>query len=1650
MPDITTNTSNLVINDGATYSVWNAQGVIVDGSELINGNLYAYTNGGNATIKNFTVKGGTLLARRVGNVLDTITLSAGALNLQAGASALNLDILGGTVNADTIGWGGGYMSSVRVSGGTALIASGTVVYDGSVVGAAARVHISSGGVWSGGSATAGAAFVSSGGVWSGGLINGGEIDNLNPDGGGLVNDVTISNGYLFVRNGNVAANLTLLGVTGVGYVAIQNGGVASNVDLYNKPKFYTLSGTIDNLTVNAGAYWNGNQGASNTVINNLTVEGYSEIYGTTVVNGGTFAPGIGVYVYDGVTLNNVSQTAGNVILSSGAIWNNGEFAGGITYVSNGASISGGRINGGEMRLFDAAGNTLVNGATVENGTLIVRNGNVGANLTLQGGETYLQAGGVLNDVVFNDGKIYTIDGTVNNLTVGTGAFFTRNNNFKVSNTVINNFTVEGYAEVFGTTVVNGGSVTGRAYLFDGAIFRDVSVGNGARVYLSSGAIWSGGDINAAATAAAVAVSSGAVWSGGRITGAKGEIDVIDAAGNGWANDVSVENGYLFVYSATNSITNIAISGGSTIVNRGGVASNVDLYGNTARFLTYSGTVDNLTVHSGGYWNGNSGTSNTVINDLTVEGYAEIYGTTVINGGTFAPGVGVYLYDNVTLNSVSQTAGNVILSSGAVWNDGEFAGGITYVSNGASISGGKINGGEMRLFDAAGNTLVNGATVENGTLIVRNGNVGANLTLQGGETFLQADGVLSNVDIEQGGTLYAISGTIDALTVYSGGALTSNVNFKTSNTTINGLDVRMGGQAEIYGTTVVNNGVVAGNVYANNGATLNSIVQTGGEIDIGSGAVASNINATGGVVDVKNGGIVNMVAENTLNNAKTVTGATVNYARNKSAATIQGADTNIAASTFYYNGAANANGFSVVNGVVKNLGADDVAYRIGFGDGITVENAIVKDDWRISGFGSAVLNGVNIIGGPNDDTSIVLRDSSVVYNAVLNGGAKQAIVNVWDNAAASGTVVNSNGKLGIGAATAKIENTTITAGGQLVFSAGGVGADTGRLLTLDFTAGGSSLTINNLGYVSSDTRIVAKGLNIGTTYTIATTGSTDRYVCCDAEGLYDNKVKGGATYTNAFAGKTWNFSTGNSIAVTEFSIGAAKSTAGAITTADTALNTNDRAAKWDATTSYTDSVTLADSTLAGDAWLEIDGTNVTTALYGASGNYAHTVNIEAKSGEIRNLAAGAGNGGSVAGVKLTLDGADVTGAAYAGGFGNVTGKTETLISDGSFSKDFYAGALANYKTTGVQTTVGDIALTVAGGEFSGNIYGASAVKSSVAGAHAAGDVTLTITDGSTTKGAQACIFAGGYATGTAANTTVYTVDSVTATISGGSWGTAAGGRGVFGGIMASGVTAQAGDVNLTVSGDAAMGNVYGGGWAQKTGGKSIVGDVNINIEGGTIANVFGGGSHSSSGGSTATGDITITVSGGNITGSIYARGQLDGDTTGAASVIFTGAANFGCDVFGYSYVGGAASDATLSFNGYTGAFSGSVGGFNSVTFADSTAMTLATESGNVSNGKWVFDLTDRAEVLAGTSLLTWSGADFAGDSVKVSFADDAQAQGGWNIAAVAEAFSGTTFDVEIGGSEIVSGLAYKGQIASGDYAGWGFDLESGVLKFKQLA
>ena len=106
--------------------------------------------------------------------------------------------------------------------------------------------------------------------------------------------------------------------------------------------------------------------------------------------------------------------------------------------------------------------------------------------------------------------------------------------------------------------------------------------------------------------------------------------------------------------------------------------------------------------------------------------------------------------------------------------------------------------------------------------------------------------------------------------------------------------------------------------------------------------------------------------------------------------------------------------------------------------------------------------------------------------------------------------------------------------------------------------------------------------------------------------------------------------------------------------------------------------------------------------------------------------------------------------------------------------------------------------------------------------------------------------------------------------------------------------------------------------------------------------------------------------------------------------------------------------------------------------------------DISNGKWEFDLTARADALAATSLLTWTAESaFSGDTVKVTFADATQAAAGWSIATAA--FTGATFDLYIGGDKIAEGVAYDTAIGgTGDWANWKFTDDNGTLKFKQLA
>ena len=186
----------------------------------------------------------------------------------------------------------------------------------------------------------------------------------------------------------------------------------------------------------------------------------------------------------------------------------------------------------------------------------------------------------------------------------------------------------------------------------------------------------------------------------------------------------------------------------------------------------------------------------------------------------------------------------------------------------------------------------------------------------------------------------------------------------------------------------------------------------------------------------------------------------------------------------------------------------------------------------------------------------------------------------------------------------------------------------------------------------------------------------------------------------------------------------------------------------------------------------------------------------------------------------------------------------------------------------------------------------------------------------------------------------------------------------------------------------------------------------------------------------------------MTGSVYLRGMIDGDAvTGDAAVTVTGVTDYGCNLYGFSRTSGEENKAVLTFDNYTGTFSGEINGFVNIAFAGDTAMTFGADA-EIANTAWLFDATERTD--AGTVFATDAAADFSGSTITLSLGEDA-VRSDWSIFAGGANTAYGEFDVLVGGVSIVTDpLELNEAIASGDYAGWGFTVEESVLKFKNLA
>ena len=1456
-------------------------------------------------------------------------------------------------------------------------------------------------------------------------------------------------GYVSMMNSTTVLDAA---VTAGGTMTIYSGATASGVQVRNSGLFVADSNSIVSAaTISNGGVMKiyGNNAYTAPFFENITIEngGYLDMYakarvsGLVIRSGGRMAPaGWGSYkditVESGGTFTfNAGKLYGNFDIAQGALTNclTAYASDGIFYdfdttqgfdVYDGVGFSGGRI-GGNLSMTDT---TKLYGVTLVNG---------GNAFLLSGAEAY----GVK---IENGGKVNASTGAVvDGLTVSNGGVF----NLSAGASAVGvEVSAGGLFSGFANAVVTGATIS------NGGVMK--AAGNDAYTapYYENVVIESGGTLDMSAKAR---VSNLLVRSGG----------VVIPAGWGTWKDITAESGASVTFNAaklsgTYDIAQGAITNCATAYASGKVFYDFDT---NLNFDVFDGV-----GFSGGRFGGNlSMTSGTTLNDVTavnggtifVYGGATATGVTVSNGGTvkyISSGTRPDLVDLVV-----ESGGVASADAYCGWRSIDVKEGGTLSAVNAKIHGTNINIAQGAWADYAAAYAVNGVIYDLDTTAgfdLFSGTVLSNAKL-GGFTSLSLGAQARDVELTNANRGMILSSgcyacNVSATTGYLHLDYARNVSLGGAQTEIaaghvryNELGVSSATDADLYATSgVLHNLVIRGegqwvrNLTLIEGISADAPVVSGGTLSVASGATVTDAVALGGVLFVSNAGVLDGVTQSAglvrLGSGAAVSRAVMSggsmYLFDTPDMTgverpmMTAGDVTVSAGRLFLRGVnVSGSGIDVHGGIMY------------------VQNGAVAENVEIFGGNVSVYNQSNVLCVDYD------KDGALIRSVTVHDGAKLQVE--------SGGVVEA-GTLASGATL------NVYKGGKAGLTSVGAGAN----LTLSFwdvtsgAPGNTEALISDWGTFSADATVNVRSIETGYDYAIAESANAN--VTLDFGSyrtVFDEAVKAGSQYSNPFLGRTLDFSDGKTLKVSACA-GGSQETAQTFNSSTAAvLADGSYAAGWTAETSYTGSVTLAESTLDGDVWMSIAGTDLSAgALYGAEGNFGHGINMWLYEGTVKNLAAGATAGGSVKDVKLLVsqegegyDKLTFTGVGYAGGFGSVADKVQTVIYNGTFQKDFYAGALANKLDSA--TSVGGVNLTVTGGLFKGNLYGASAVKT-VDGTGAGirnttGDVILTVTGGEATK-SDFCAFAGGYATGTATGT-VYTVDSVTAEISGGDWGDAHGGRGIFGGIMASGVEAKVlGKVNLTISGGT-MGNVYGGGWAQKTNGKSIVGDVNISISGGTVKNVFGGGSTSTSGGSTVAGDVTITVSGGTISGDIYARGQGQYDSTGAAGVIFTGAGNFTCGVWGYSRVPETAGDgeengAALSFNDYTGTFSGAIGGFDGITLTGATAMTLTTATADLNNTAWEFDLTDRAASLSDTSLLTWSGADFAGDTVKVTFADETQAKAGWNIADAA--FTGATFDLYVGSSEIATNINYDTEISGGAYDGWKFTDVDGTLKFAKLA
>jgi autotransporter-associated beta strand protein/autotransporter passenger strand-loop-strand repeat protein len=893
-------------------------------------------------------------------------------------------------------------------------------------------------------------------------------------------------------------------------VTVQSGGTFIADSTYNY---------ISGLQVQSGgavAFASGFNGSGMTFSGGVTLRFGS---GTTLVDAviaGGSAGGI-AYVSNGATASNMSVY--------GTLHVSGDPAGAaaasatLTKVSSGGAMSvGGKAsvtsttvhNAGTLNVNSlAAAGALVSRIFVVGGTMNVNSGGTATGIEVSGnGVVQVSGSGIANAVSVYNGSLVVKDGGLVSATVVQGGIQ------RIEGGSASATTVSG-----GSQVVAGGVATSNT-ISAAQIVSGTGASAVANTIVAGGVqtVQAGGYASGNAVAGSQTVS-GASASALSTTISSGAVQFVAGTGSALAN--AILRGGLQTVEAGGFASGNSIAGIQTVSGASASALLTTVSSGATQTVTAGGLATSNTVLAGGVQNVQASglaTSNVIAGTQTVSGAsASALVTTVSSGKTQTVQAGGVATSNTILAGATQTvqASGLVTSSlvaGTQIVSGTAAsalvttvssGGTQTVTVGGMVSATTLVGNAVQTLVGAGAKADATTVSSGGTQNVSSGGSATDTTLLSGVQNVYASGSALTATVSAGGVQRVSSGGLaSGATILSGGTQTVYVGATIQNALVSGGVQQISSGATVTGTTIRTGDQ---HVYAGGNAS-NAVVSAGGVQNLSSGGKgygttvsaggSQNVHASGSALTATVHGVQNVSTGGFASGILVSAGGVQNLAGVASATRLVGGTQNVSAggsamtATVSASGVQRVSSGGLASGTTVLAGGSQTVYV-----GATVQSALV------SGGVQQVSTGATVTG------------------TTIRTGAQH----VYTGGNASNTVVSTGGVQHLSSG-GKGYGTTVSAGGSQNVSSGGLAS--GTLI--------SASGVQNLAGIASATTILGGTQNVSAggsamTATVSTggvqnvSGGGSAVTATITAGGVQNLLGGGTAVATLVSGGTQNVS-----------------------------------------------------------------------------------------------------------------------------------------------------------------------------------------------------------------------------------------------------------------------------------------------------------------------------------------------------------------------------------------------------------------------------------------------------------------------------------------------------------------------------------------------